>query len=87
MRGYESVKKIISKTEDPTERKIRFLALFASSLPKDAPKPVLTGGSAIEIYLDGILRTGDMDIVYRISEARRILKASFQARPCPKNLH
>lgn len=37
--------------------------------------PVLTGGSAIEIYLDGVLRTGDMDLVYKPKELRKILKA------------
>ncbi len=62
------------ETDDPTERKIRFLALLTSALPKEEPKPVLTGGSAIEIYLDGTLRTGDMDIVYNVTKLKKILK-------------
>lgn len=74
MPGYERVKRVVLDTQDPTERKVRFLALLASSLPKGKRKPVLTGGSAIEIYLDGTLRTGDMDVVYNVSELKKILK-------------
>lgn len=74
MLGYEKIKRIILETDDPTERKIRFLALLTSSLPKKEPKPVLTGGSAVEIYLDGILRTGAIDVVYNVAELKKILK-------------
>ena len=74
MLAYEKVKRVILETNDPTERKIRFLAMLTSSLPKEEPKPVLTGGSAIEIYLDGILRTGDMDVVYNVANLKKILK-------------
>ena len=69
MRAHEKIKQVILETNDPTEKKIRFLALLTSSLPKEEPKPVLTGGSAIEIYLDGTLRTGDMDIVGSVSSS------------------
>jgi hypothetical protein len=72
---YDRVKRAVMATEDPTERKIRFVALLTSSLPKDGPKPVVTGGSAVEIYLDGVLRTGDIDIVYNVSKLKAILKA------------
>jgi hypothetical protein len=72
--AYEKIRRIILETDDPTERKIRFLALLTSSLPKVEPKPVLTGGSAIEIYLDGTLRTGDMDLVYNVARLKKILK-------------
>ena len=75
MLAYERVKQVVLETNDPTERKIRFLALLTSSLPKERPKPVLTGGSAIEIYLDGILRTGDIDVVYNVAGLKKILKA------------
>ncbi len=75
MFAYNKVKRVILETDDPTERKVRFLALLASALPKSEPKPVLTGGSAIEIYLDGTLRTVDMDLVYNIAKLKRILKA------------
>ncbi len=74
MPAYEKAKRIILETEDQTERKIRFMALLTSSLPKKEPKPVLTSGSAIEIYLDGILRTGDIGVVYNISELKKILR-------------
>lgn len=74
MLAYEKIKRVILETDDPTERKIRFLALLTSSLLKKEPKPVLTGGSAIEIYLDGMLRTGDMDVVYNVAELKKILK-------------
>jgi hypothetical protein len=74
MLEYERVRRVVLGTEDPTERKLRFLALLTSSLPKGGEKPVLTGGSAIEIYLDGMLRTGDMGIVYNVAELRKILK-------------
>jgi hypothetical protein len=74
--AYEKLKRVILETGDPTERKVKFLALLTSSLPKGSkPRPILTGGSAIEIYLDGILRTGDMDLVYNMSELRKVLKA------------
>jgi hypothetical protein len=75
MFAYEKIKRTILKIDDPTERKIRFLALLTSSLPKKEPKPVLTGGSAVEIYFDGILRTGDIDIAYNVAELKKILKA------------
>ncbi|MDA4127565.1 MAG: hypothetical protein OK452_10265 [Thaumarchaeota archaeon] len=75
MKGYESVKRAILATEDPTERKIRFMALLTSSLPKGKMKPVLAGGSAIEVYLDGTLRTGDMDVVYNVKALEEVLKA------------
>jgi hypothetical protein len=71
---YEKVKKAVLGTDDPTERKIRFLALVTSSLPKGGSRPVLVGGSAIEVYLQGTLRTGDMDIVYKTDDLERILK-------------
>jgi hypothetical protein len=74
MQEYERMKRVVLDTEDPTERKLLFLALLSSSLPKRSGKPVLTGGSAIEIYLDGVLRTGDMDIVYNVAELKRVLK-------------
>lgn len=74
MIGYEKAKQIILETEDPTERKIRFLALLTSSLAKKEPKPILTGGSAIEVYLDGTLRTGDMDLVYDVKELKKLLR-------------
>ena len=64
---------MVLATEDPTERKVRFLALLATELPK-ARRPVLAGGSAIEVYLDGMLRTGDMDIVYPAKELEVVLK-------------
>jgi hypothetical protein len=75
MTGYERVKRVILATEDPTERKIRFMALLTSSLPKGKVRPVLAGGSAIEVYLDGTLRTGDMDVVYNIKALEEVLKA------------
>lgn len=62
------------ETDDPTERKIRFLALLTSSLPRSKRRPVLAGGSAIEVYLDGTLRTGDMDVVYDTSALVGLLK-------------
>lgn len=75
MLAYERVKKVILGTEDPTERKIRFIALLTSSLPKERRPPILVGGSAIEVYLDGTLRTGDMDIVYDAKALRGVLSA------------
>ncbi len=73
------MKKVVLGTEDPSERKIRLMALLTSSLPKSGHRPVLTGGSAIEIYLDGLLRTGDMDVVYNVVALGKILKAwSFE---------
>jgi hypothetical protein len=72
---YRRVKKVILATEDPTERKIRFMALLTSSLPKGKVRPVLAGGSAIEVYLDGTLRTGDMDIVYNVKALEQALTA------------
>jgi hypothetical protein len=75
MIGYERVKRAILATEDPTERKIRFMALLTSSLPKGRIRPVLTGGSAIEVYLDGTLRTGDMDVVYNVKALEGVLRA------------
>ena len=75
MVDYSRVKKVVLATDDPTERKIRFMALLTSSLPKVGRKPVLAGGSAIEVYLDGMLRTGDMDIVYDVKGLTTVLKA------------
>jgi hypothetical protein len=75
MIGYERAKRVVLATEDPTERKIRFMALLTSSLPKGGRRPVLTGGSAIEVYLDGTLRTGDMDVVYNVKALEGVLKA------------
>jgi hypothetical protein len=75
MIGYERVRKVILATEDPTERKIRFMALLTSSLPKGRRPPVLTGGSAIEVYLDGTLRTGDMDVIYKRKALEEVLRA------------
>ena len=74
MVDYSRVKRVILATEDPTERKIRFMALLTSSLPKGQRRPVLAGGSAIEVYLDGTLRTGDMDIVYNAKVLTEVLK-------------
>lgn len=74
MTGYERVRKVILGTDDPTERKIRLMALLTSSLPKTSRRPVLTGGSAIEVYMDGTLRTGDMDIVYNLKALERVLR-------------
>jgi hypothetical protein len=51
------------------------MALLTSSLPKAGPRPVLAGGSAIEIYLDGVLRTGDMDVVYDVAPLKKMLKS------------
>jgi len=73
--GYRRVKTVILGTEDPTERKIRLMALLTSSLPKGKMRPVLAGGSAIEVYLDGTLRTGDMDVVYNVKALERVLSA------------
>ena len=75
MTAYETVKKAVLGTEDPSEKKIRLLALLTSSLPKTQRRPVLTGGSAIEIYLDGVLRTGGMDLVYRAAALEKLLRA------------
>ena len=69
------MKKIVLATDDPTERKIRFMALLTSSLPKGRRRPILAGGSAIEVYLDGTLRTGDMDIVYHVQALEAVLSA------------
>ena len=75
MIAYSRVKKVILATDDPTERKIRFMALLTSTLPKELRRPVLAGGSAIEVYLDGTLRTGDMDIVYNVKALEAVLRA------------
>lgn len=75
MTDYSRVRRVILATDDPTERKIRFMALLTSSLPKEGRRPVLAGGSAIEVYLDGTLRTGDMDIVYNMKALEEVLKA------------
>ena len=72
---YSRVKRVVLETDDPTERKIRFMALLTSSLPKGRRRPVLAGGSAIEVYLDGTLRTGDMDVVYNTQALEEVLKA------------
>ena len=74
MTAYSRVKNIILDTEDPTERKVRFMALLTSAVPKGRRRPVLTGGSAIEVYLDGTLRTGDMDIIYNVRVLQEALK-------------
>ena len=71
---YEKLKRIIVESDDPTERKIRFIALLTSSLPKSKLRPVLAGGSAIEVYLGGTLRTGDMDVVYHTNALVGLLK-------------
>ena len=73
--AYDRVRRVVLRTEDPTERKIRFMALLTSSLPKVGRRPVLAGGSAIEVYLDGILRTGDMDVVYEVAALKRVLRS------------
>jgi hypothetical protein len=73
MLAYERVRRVVLGTEDPTERKIRFMALLTSSLPKNRRPPVLVGGSAIEVYLDGTLRTGDMDVVYDVKALEAVL--------------
>ena len=75
MIGYERVRRVVLGTGDPTERKVRFMALLTSSLPKVGPRPVLAGGSAVEVYLDGVLRTGDMDVVYDVAALKRIVEA------------
>jgi hypothetical protein len=75
MIGYERVRRVVLATDDPTDRKVRFMALLASSLPKAGTRPVLTGGSAIEVYLDGTLRTGDMDVVYDVKALKDVLSA------------
>lgn len=75
MLQYVRVRRIVFGTEDPTERKVRFMALLTSSLPKIGRRPVLAGGSAIEVYLDGILRTGDLDVVYNVAALARVLRA------------
>ena len=75
MIAYRRIKQVVLSTEDPTDRKVRFMALLSSSMPKGGRRPILTGGSAIEVYLDGTLRTGDMDIVYRQSALEEALKA------------
>jgi len=77
MLAYERVRKVILGTEDPTERKIRLLALLTSSLPKGPVRPVLVGGSAVEVYLDGTLRTGDMDLVYNVKALKQVLRAWY----------
>jgi hypothetical protein len=74
MIAYDRVKKVVLGSEDPTEKKIRFLALMTSALPKRRRRPVLTGGSAIEVYLDGTLRTGDMDIIYDAKQLQEVLR-------------
>ena len=51
------------------------MALLTSSLPKQGRRPVLAGGSAVEVYLDGTLRTGGMDVVYNVKSLREALKA------------
>jgi Nucleotidyltransferase of unknown function (DUF6036) len=73
MPGYERVRRVVLGTDDPTERKIRFMALLTSALPKGKKPPILVGGSAIEIYLDGTLRTGDVDVVYKVKALKKIL--------------
>ena len=72
---YGRVRRVVLGTEDPTERKIRFIALLTSSLPKEGSRPVLAGDSAIEVYLDGVLRTGDMDVVYDVTPLKRVLES------------
>lgn len=68
------MRRVILETDDPTERKIRFMALLTSALPKGRTRPVLAGGSAIEVYLDGTLRTGDMDVVYNVKALTKVLR-------------
>ena len=75
MPAYSTVKRVVLSTDDPTKRKVLFLALLTSALPKAGPKPVLVGGSAIEVYLDGVLRTGDMDVVYPMAALKKLLKS------------
>lgn len=72
---YSRARRVVLGTEDPTERKVRFMALLSSSLPKTGRRPVLAGGSAIEVYLDGVLRTGDMDVIYDVAKLKMVLKA------------
>ncbi len=74
MASYDQVRRVVLGTQDPTEKKIRLMALLTASLPKGGPKPVLAGGSAIEVYLGGMLRTGDMDVVYDIKSLERLLR-------------
>ncbi|MDE1858219.1 MAG: hypothetical protein KGI26_04020 [Thaumarchaeota archaeon] len=74
MPAYSTVRRAVLGTGDPTERKVRFMALLTAELPK-GKRPVLTGGSAIEVYMDGTLRTGDMDIVYPARELEAVLRS------------
>ena len=72
---YSRVRRVLLGTDDPTERKVRFIALLTSSLPKTGPRPILAGGSAIEVYLDGVLRTGDVDVVYDVAALKAALRS------------
>ena len=74
MLAYERVKKVVLETEDPTERKIRFMALLTSALPKGGRPPIMVGGSAIEVYLDGTLRTGDIGVVYDAGQLEKVIR-------------
>ena len=71
MPAYSTLRRVLLATDDPTKRKVLFLAMLTSSVSKTGPRPVLVGGSAIEVYLDGMLRTGDMDIVYPVEALKR----------------
>lgn len=54
----------MSGAPSPTERRLRFAALLASTLRASETEFIVVGGSAIEFYTRGQYTTGDVDVVY-----------------------
>lgn len=74
--------KKIGEQEDPTKKKLLFLAWLTKCLKENGSKavPVLVGGGAVAVYTGGNYATADIDIVYGNTKALNdvLLPQGFQ---------
>ncbi len=63
MTELDEVKRILQGIDDPTERQLRFAAIFARELEVPSKDFIIVGGSATAVYTDGRYASGDIDAV------------------------
>jgi hypothetical protein len=76
MTAREEVGRILTAESDTARKHLYFAALLSRELKDtDALPAIVVGGSAVEIYLDGVYVSGDIDIVTNRKAAARVLES------------
>lgn len=77
----EEKKQKVRDIQNPVDKKAYFMSLLTKEAEKRNLQPIIVGGTAVDIYTEGIFQSKDIDLVGNRKLIGEILESSFGFRP------